>query len=106
LIKQRKKQGKKAPESKQSDDKTTLFPKIEKKRLSQRRQGVAVVTWCWWEDKRSKIVSAGINNATHSRALTKEGQHNTIECTQYDRGDGGVSIYVKIIAICALQAKI
>ena len=32
--------------------------------------------------------------------------HNNIECTYDDRGDEGVSIYVKITAICGLEAKI
>ena len=45
LIKQQKNQEKKGPESKQRVDKTTLLPKIEKKRLSLCRQGVAVVMW-------------------------------------------------------------
>ena len=45
LIKQQKNQEKKGPESKQRVDKTTLFPKIEKKWLLPHCQGVAVVTW-------------------------------------------------------------
>jgi hypothetical protein len=35
----------------------------------------------WWENESYKSLSARINNAIHSRALTKEGQHNNIECT-------------------------
>jgi hypothetical protein len=77
-----------------------------KKPLWRCRRRVAVCRGVWWEDGTVKFVSAGINNATHSRALTKERQHNNVECTYYDRGDEGVSIYVKIMVICELEAKI
>ena len=58
LIKQRKNQEKKGPESKQRVDKTTLFPKIEKSGF--RHVARVLLLWCggWWEDEGSRIVSA------------------------------------------------
>jgi hypothetical protein len=83
-----------------------IVARDQKKPLWRRRGGVAMCRGSWWEDETVKFVSARINNATHSRALTKDGQHNNIECAQYDRGDVGDSVYVKIIVIRALEAKI
>ena len=83
-----------------------IVARDSKKPLSRRRGGVAMCCGGWWEDENVKFISAGINNATHSRALTKDGQHNNDECAQYDRGDVGDSVHVKIIVICALEAKI
>ncbi len=57
-------------------------------------------------EMNTKFASARINNATHKLAHIRGRQHNNIECIYVDRGGLGVSLYVKIIIRCTLEAKI